>query len=287
MVSIDEGQPEETAASAQEPAAALNQALDAYGSAAADPSPDTVRALFSATPARAAGQNLPVQDPAAAHHYHPSALTTLVYGAAQGETRALAPLQAAAMYSTTATEDSRLREAMDALRQAEDSESKAEAREQLRTALSEQYDQYIEAQREQLDSMAKRLQSLREQLDKREAAKERLVDLRLEMLENEANGLSWPSAEGTHFLGGQAYHPADVVSLGRGAASWAPGVPMVAPAASAQAVEGYPAQDDLMERVPSPPEDMEGVPGDHPPPDAAAPPDAPRRRPRPDRGGVR
>jgi hypothetical protein len=79
------------------------------------------------------------------------------------------------------------------LRAAKSDDDKAEAREELKAALEEQFDEYLEHQSKELERLEAKLSKLRDQWEKRKDAKDEVVELRLQTLENEANGLGWPS----------------------------------------------------------------------------------------------
>ncbi len=82
------------------------------------------------------------------------------------------------------------------LRAAKSDEDKAEAREELQAALGEEFDEFLKHQSDELDRMEKKLSNLRDQLDKRRDAKDDLISLRLQTIENEVNGLGWPAGGG-------------------------------------------------------------------------------------------
>ncbi len=90
--------------------------------------------------------------------------------------------------------DRELRKAMEALRDAEAGESRDEAMKQVRDILSKQYDEAMDGYEKYLDDLTKRVAELREQISKRRAARDELVELRLKMMVSEADGLGWPDA---------------------------------------------------------------------------------------------
>ncbi len=85
------------------------------------------------------------------------------------------------------------------IRDAEDDEEKQKAIAQAKAALEKHYDRYIDGYEKQVVEMEKRVQKLRDQLDKRKDAKGRLVELKLEMLTNQAEGLGWPQGNRPNF----------------------------------------------------------------------------------------
>lgn len=73
-----------------------------------------------------------------------------------------------------------------------DSEKEA-ARKSLRDLLSTGFDQDLASRESELQDLESRVQKLRSQLDKRKAAKQEIIDLRLKTIQNEADGLEYPS----------------------------------------------------------------------------------------------
>lgn len=117
---------------------------------------------------------------------------TLASGQFSGLTGAIAGIPA----------DQDLHKAMEKYQQsASDSDARAESKDEIQKALGEQYDAYLEEQEQQLDAMEKKLAELRDQLKQRSAAKQKMVDLKFEMVLAQLEGLGWPeSNEG--WLGG-------------------------------------------------------------------------------------
>lgn len=96
--------------------------------------------------------------------------------------------------------------ALQAFRAAESEEDREEAREELEEALSEEYETLIEAHDEHLTRLEERLAKLREQLERRREAKSEMVDLRLDALLSEADGLGWPTPPaGSNPFGGRGW----------------------------------------------------------------------------------
>ncbi len=77
---------------------------------------------------------------------------------------------------------------------AQDEETRSKAAEELKTGLGKQYDSFIEGQAKQIVELEERLAKLKEQLEKRRAAKERMVELKLQMVLSQAEGLGFPDA---------------------------------------------------------------------------------------------
>lgn len=73
-----------------------------------------------------------------------------------------------------------------------DSAERREAREKVSSSLSTLYDEHLADQEKQIAALAERLDKLRGQLVKRKDAKSRMVELKLEMVLSQADGLGWP-----------------------------------------------------------------------------------------------
>lgn len=82
-----------------------------------------------------------------------------------------------------------------------DSDAREQAKEDIQTALNDQYDAYLKNQEEQLDAMETRLGELREQLKQRKTAKQKMVDLKFEMVLAQLEGLGWPEREDSAGIG--------------------------------------------------------------------------------------
>jgi hypothetical protein len=83
--------------------------------------------------------------------------------------------------------------AVRALAQASSDDEKEKAKKQLKSELEKQYDEFLKKDQARVDQLFDRLKKLEEQLEKRKAAKERLVELKLELMVSEAEGLGWPT----------------------------------------------------------------------------------------------
>ncbi|MEL6108129.1 MAG: hypothetical protein AAFU85_19050 [Planctomycetota bacterium] len=68
------------------------------------------------------------------------------------------------------------------------------AKDQLTDVLAAQFDEDLKARENRIAQLEDQLKSLREQIGKRRDAKNRLIDLRIELLLNEADGLGFPKA---------------------------------------------------------------------------------------------
>ncbi len=101
-----------------------------------------------------------------------------------------------AMYGVaTAKQAAELTDAMNQLKKSDLSEeAKTAALEKVSSILSEQFDKDLEQRVKQVEELEKQVQSLKQQIAKRRDAKKRLVDLRIELLKNESEGLGFPSS---------------------------------------------------------------------------------------------
>lgn len=81
-----------------------------------------------------------------------------------------------------------------AYQSAGDDAARSKATAELKAGLEKQYDAYVEAQAKQITQLEERLQKLKEQLEKRRSAKERMVELKLQMVLSQAEGLGFPDS---------------------------------------------------------------------------------------------
>jgi hypothetical protein len=73
-------------------------------------------------------------------------------------------------------------------------QDRAKARTTLSSYLTAQFDHDQEMRRKQIKSLEEEVDKLKKQIAKREESKDKLVELRLTLLENDANGLAFPPA---------------------------------------------------------------------------------------------
>jgi hypothetical protein len=89
----------------------------------------------------------------------------------------------------------KLREAEQAFRSDKSNdEEKAKAKSLLRAYFSAQFQHDLEVRKEQIKQLEEQLAKLRSVVDKRAASMEKIVDLRMTLLENDSNGLGFPHA---------------------------------------------------------------------------------------------
>lgn len=91
-------------------------------------------------------------------------------------------------------------EAIVALRKAESDRDRGDARTELASALGEQYDSRMDAYEKHLEEMEKQLNEMRDKLARRRRAKSEMIDLRIQVLEAEADDLGWPSGSSGSFF---------------------------------------------------------------------------------------
>jgi hypothetical protein len=95
--------------------------------------------------------------------------------------------------------------------QTSDSEDdKSKAKQGMREILGQQYDAFLETQDKQIEELEARIEELRSKLAKRREAKDRMVDLKLEMLISEADGLGWPDNVSNVFFFNKMSVPATI-----------------------------------------------------------------------------
>lgn len=80
------------------------------------------------------------------------------------------------------------------LKKAESSDERSEAKQELRKALADDYKYRLAEYEEYLDGLEKKLATMRDKLQRRRNAEDDMIDLRIQVLEAEANDLGWPSA---------------------------------------------------------------------------------------------
>lgn len=86
-----------------------------------------------------------------------------------------------------------LQKALHEFKSAESDDDKDDAKGKVKTELEKQYDAFLERDQKRIDQLFDRLKKLEAQLEKRKDAKDRLVELKLEMLISQAEGLGWPT----------------------------------------------------------------------------------------------
>jgi len=89
----------------------------------------------------------------------------------------------------------KVRQALSKMRASDSSDDeKKEAKETIQTILKEIFQRDQKKRRDQIKNMEEQISRLKKQLEKRESAEEKLIDLQLQLLENDGDGLSFPNA---------------------------------------------------------------------------------------------
>lgn len=88
-----------------------------------------------------------------------------------------------------------MREAAKALSEAEDDDARDEAQETLSELLDEYFEQDMNRREEELAAVEKRVKQLRELLERRREKKDDIINLQIDVLRNEADGLGFFSGE--------------------------------------------------------------------------------------------
>lgn len=87
----------------------------------------------------------------------------------------------------------KVNEAKSNLKNADNSEDRAEARDALAAALAEDYDARLDQYEAEIKRMEEELKAMRKKLDRRRSAKAEMIQLRMQLLEAEADDLGWPA----------------------------------------------------------------------------------------------
>ena len=99
----------------------------------------------------------------------------------------------------------KLQDAIQQLSNGKDEDSRKAAADTVQQQLTTQFEADLKQREKELAEVEQRIKSLREQLDKRKAARADIINLRLQTLVNKANGLGFPDANsGTS--GGNRYN---------------------------------------------------------------------------------
>ena len=90
----------------------------------------------------------------------------------------------------------KLQEAIKSLNNSSEPEAQKKATDTIQQQLSEQFDLDLKEREKELAEVEAKVKSLREQLDKRKAAREDIISLRLKTITNDAAGLGFPDGGG-------------------------------------------------------------------------------------------
>jgi hypothetical protein len=91
----------------------------------------------------------------------------------------------------------RLQEAMHILKTSDDEAARKRAIEAIQEQLAKQFERDLTQREKELAAVEERVKSLRQQLDKRKAAKDDIIGLRLKTIINNAEGLGFPGEGGS------------------------------------------------------------------------------------------
>ena len=86
--------------------------------------------------------------------------------------------------------------AIEAMKNAEGDSEQREAESKVRELLEEQYRAFLVENEQQIEQLQQRLNNLKDQLDRRRRAQDKMVDLEMKRVVNESEGLVWPSQRG-------------------------------------------------------------------------------------------
>lgn len=89
--------------------------------------------------------------------------------------------------------DREIEDAAKALRQAEDRTEREDAKESLVELLSKDYDDRLAGYQASIDELEEKLSEMKDKLERRRRAKNEMIDLRIQVLEAEAEDLGWPA----------------------------------------------------------------------------------------------
>jgi hypothetical protein len=86
------------------------------------------------------------------------------------------------------------------LAKAENEDEKSQLRDKLTALLNQVFDEHLKQQQKELDDLETQIRNLRALMKKRSAAKQTIVERRIEQLIQDADGLGWntPNAPGLH-----------------------------------------------------------------------------------------
>lgn len=132
------------------------------------------------------------QDPFADSGQNPSPARVSKPALAQWEPSRVGNNRAVQVTQARGAEPSEIQSALSKLRDAEDSEAKDDAKEELQEALSTKYDQRMDDYDKHIESLEKQLEEMRERLSRRRKAKDEVVELKFKQLVAEVEGLGWP-----------------------------------------------------------------------------------------------
>ncbi len=145
----------------------------------------TVMTMLATTAGSPAQSSAPAAREPSAGIYpqnHASGSPNIRYGYSQTASGQSKPLAEASQ---------KLRAAQQDLAKAEGDEAKKAAEEKLRDALDVYFDRDLEKRRAELEAIRQRVEEMEAQLERRVSSKKKIIDLRLQVILNDAAGLGW------------------------------------------------------------------------------------------------
>lgn len=100
-------------------------------------------------------------------------------------------------YSSRLTMRAKLIKAVKALQNAKDDKQKDRAKSDLTKVLNSVFDADLKQREKEIADVEARIKKLKATLDKRRTARDRIIDLQIKVLVNEADGLGFPSRTGS------------------------------------------------------------------------------------------
>lgn len=125
------------------------------------------------------------------------------------------------------SEEKKIKEAAKALRQAETDQDRADAKATLADLLGADYDSRLADYEAHLEKLEDQLSEMRGKLAKRRDAKSKMIELRIQVLEAEADDLGWP----TRMNSRSGFFPSRTIGISGGATGFSSLPAVVAPTA--------------------------------------------------------
>lgn len=108
----------------------------------------------------------------------------------QGVTSTVTP--AAPVYWTQGEDHKEWNDALKALREADSESAKTDAKNKIEELLTAQYNESLDSYDKYLEELSEKIAEMKKQVEKRRAARDEMVQLKLLMVVSEAEGLGWP-----------------------------------------------------------------------------------------------
>lgn len=110
-------------------------------------------------------------------------------------------------YTTRVSQRTKLQKAIKAIRTAKDDETKRKATKELTDVLGTVFDGDLKRREKEIADIEARVKELKNILDKRRSARDRIIELQIRVLMNEAEGLGFPIRSSRSRYGGGASNP--------------------------------------------------------------------------------